>query len=73
MDHGVADSVADWILCRFAQQKLLEFLLDFCTGHRTCETKRDKQQNWGDPWAICFSFLLPPHVLNTVRLMHYLI
>lgn len=51
MDHGVTDSIADWILCWFAQQKLLEFLLHFCTGHRTCETKRGKQQNWGDPWA----------------------
>lgn len=41
------DSVAGRVLGTFAQQKLLEFLFDLVTGHRTCETKRREARGGG--------------------------
>lgn len=49
VDHRMIDSIDGRVLCWFAQQKLLEFLLHLCTGHCTCETKRVNQRDWGYP------------------------
>lgn len=49
VDKRMVGSVADRILCRLVQQKLLEFLLDLCASHRTCETKRQKPKGLGLP------------------------
>lgn len=59
VDERMTGSVDGRVLCGFAQQKLLEFLLHLGAGHRTCETKRRKQRDWGYPRAMIHDILLP--------------
>lgn len=59
MDERMIGSIADCVLGWFTQQKLLEFLLNFGTGHCTCETKRQNQRDWGHPRAMTSDIMAP--------------
>lgn len=65
VDKRMIGSIAGRVLGWFAQQKLLEFLLHFVTGHRTCETKRRNQTDWGHPRAMTHDKILLILYYNT--------
>ena len=49
VDQGVSGPAADGILRWFAQQKLLQLLLDFRTGNRTFEARGQRHRDWHYP------------------------
>lgn len=53
----VTASVVVGVFGRFAQQKLLEFLLHFCAGHCTWETSREKERDSSDSPAMYFCLI----------------